>query len=85
MFDLRWQILAPVNLPKQEFLPEKTTAMSEARGRMPPNTKMLRGLPITPTMQVIIVGRVTIVKPQLAADITDHADQPSVYSGASGM
>ena len=80
MFDLRWQILAPVNLPKQEFLPEKTMAMSEARGRMPLSTKMLRGFPIAPTMQVITVGRVTIVKPQLAADITDHADTSSVNS-----
>ena len=69
------RILAPVTLPKQEFLPERTMTVGEASGRMPPSTKMFRGLPIAPTMQVIIVDRVTVVEPQLAADITDHANQ----------
>ena len=43
--------------------------VSGARG-----TKMFRALPIAPTVQVIIVERVAVVKPQVSAIVEDNAD-----------
>ena len=42
---------------------------------MLPNTKIYRALPIAPTMQVIIVDRVAIVKPQVSAIVKENAEQ----------
>jgi hypothetical protein len=41
---------------------------------MPSGTLMLCGLPIAPTMQAIIIDRVSIVNPQLASIIGDDAE-----------
>jgi len=35
---------------------------------------MFRALPIAPTVQVIIVDRVAVVKPQVSAIVKDNAD-----------
>jgi hypothetical protein len=39
-----------------------------------PRPEMLDGLPISPTMQAIIIDRVSIVNPQLASIIGDDAE-----------
>jgi len=41
---------------------------------MPPATKTLRDLPIAPTVQAIIVDRVPVIDPKLAAIIGDNAE-----------
>ena len=63
------QVLATAALPKKGNLLEKTMRVSGARG-----TKMFRALPIAPTVQVIIVDRVAVVKPQVSAIVKDNAD-----------
>jgi len=56
------------------FVPELYTSMTTTLKhfkfhKMPPSSEMFRGIPTTPTMQTIIVDRVPIVDPQLAAVI----------------
>ena len=73
--------IVPIKLPSSHFraafvqvLAMAKLATEGARGGMPPSTKMFRALPIAPTVQVIIVDRVAIVKPQVSAIVKDNAD-----------
>jgi hypothetical protein len=57
-----------VGTPVPEKHTRVTTMLKHLKpNKMPSTTEVPRGLPITPTMQTIVVDRVTVGNPQLAS------------------